>query len=352
MLASNLGKQSSQAIRGRNKRVRIVIRAVAGCALVASVHAGPSPARAADWAPQHNVEFIVPTAAGSTMDVLARSIQKIWSDAHAIAVSMTVEAKAGASGAVAWTYLSRQSGDGHYIAISGPTLLANELLGIGTLKYTEVTPVAQLFTEYTVFAVRTDAPIKTGADLIEAMRSSSTLSIGVAPGFGGSNHVAVVKLARAANIDPNKLAIVPFRGANEAITALLGGQIDMADATISAIEPFLASGKLRAVAVAAPHRLGAPNAAIPTWSEQGLDVVEGNWRGIVAPPNLGPGELAYWGERVAMLVKSPDWAEVLARYHWDEDYSDSAGSKRFLDARYQELRATFANLRMTKEPAK
>lgn len=301
----------------------------------------------AQWMPQRDVEFIVPTAAGSTMDVLARSIQKIWQDQHAVNVPITVEAKPGAGGAVAWTYLSRQAGDGHLIAISGPTLLANDVLNVGELKYADVTPIAQLFTEYTVFAVRGDSPIKTGTDLVDAMRTSTTLSIGVAPGFGGSNHVAVLKLAKAAKIDISKLAVVPFHGANEAITALLGGHIDMADATISAMEPFLNSGKLRAVAVAAPQRLAGPQSAIPTWKEQGYDVVEGNWRGIVGPPKLDAAELAYWDERVAALVKTTMWADILRQYHWDAAYADSAGAKRFLDTQYEELRATLANLHAT-----
>jgi putative tricarboxylic transport membrane protein len=305
-------------------------------------------AEPAVWEPQHNVEFIVPTEAGSTMDVLARSIQKIWQQTHAVNTSMTVEARSGAGGAVAWTYVSRKAGDGHYIAISGPTLLSNSLLGVGDLNYKDITPIAQLFTEYTVFAVRADGPIKTGADLVNAMRTSSTLSIGVAPGFGGSNHVAVLKLAHAANIDPSKLAIAPYRGANESVQALLGGHIGVAPATLSALLPFLESGKLRAVAVAAPHRLAGAQADIPTWKEQGFDAVEGNWRGIVGPQNLKPDELAYWNRRVGELVKTDDWAQVLKQYHWDADYADAAGSKRFLDARYQELQSTFANLHLSK----
>ncbi len=305
-------------------------------------------AEPAAWEPQRNVEFIVPTEAGSTMDVLARAMQKIWQQTHAVNASMTVEARSGAGGAVAWSYVSRKSGDGHYIAISGPTLLSNSLLGVGDLNYKDITPIAQLFTEYTVFAVRADGPIKTGADLVNAMRTSSTLSIGVAPGFGGSNHVAVLKLARAANIDPAKLAIAPYRGANELVQALLGGHIDVAPATFSAIEPFLDSGKLRAVAVAAPHRLAGAQADIPTWKEQGFDAVEGNWRGIVGPQNLSAAELAYWNTRVGELVKTDDWAQVLKQYHWDADYADAAGSKRFLDARYQELQSTFAGLHLSK----
>lgn len=303
---------------------------------------------AEQWAPQHNVEFIVPTAAGSTMDLLARTMQKIWQEKSAVTVPITVETKSGAGGSLAWTYVSRKEGDGHYIAISGPTLVANEVLHVGDLSYRDVTPIAQLFTEYTVFAVRTDGPIKTGADLVDAMRASKTLSIGVAPGFGGSNHVAFLKLARAAKIDPNTLTMVPFRGANDSVTALLGGHIDAADATMSALAPFLHSGKLRAIAIAAPKRLEGEHADIPTWKEQGLDVVEGNWRGLVGPKNLSQAELAFWESRIGQLVQSPEWAEVLKRYQWDSDYADSIGSKRFLDRQFEELKATFANLKMSK----
>lgn len=307
----------------------------------------PAPAwsATANWKPDHDVEFIVPTAPGSTMDVLAREMQKIWQARHAVGEPITVESKPGAGGAIGWSYVSRQAADGHYIAISGPTLLANDVLGVGNLKYTDLTPIAQLFTEYTVFAVRADGPIKDGAALVNAMRTSKTVSIGVAPGFGGSNHVAVLKLAKAANIDPAGLTIVPFPGANQSITALLGGHIDMADATISAMEPFLASGKLRAIAVAAPERLSGAQSNIPTWKEQGFDIVEGDWRGIVGPKGLDDGEVAYWNKRVAALIKTPEWAGVLEKYHWDADYTNSDGSARFLNAQYRELRDTLKSLK-------
>lgn len=333
-------------MKSRLVRAAVVFAAFAGIGLVVM---GPFRASATEqWTPQRNVEFIVPTAAGSTMDVLARAIQNYWQEQKAMRVPVVVEARSGAGGSAAWTYLSRKEGDGHYIAISGPTLLANEVLRVGDLSYRDVTPIAQLLTEYTVFAVRTDDPIKTGADLVNAMRTSKTLSIGVAPGFGGSNHVAFLKLASAAKIDPNDLTMVPYRGANDSVTALLGGHIDVADATISAIEPFLNTGKLRAVAIAAPKRLEGRHRDIPTWKEQGFDVVEGNWRGIIGPKNLPPAELAFWDARLGQLTKSAEWAGVLKRYHWDADYANSADSKRFLDKQFEELKATLANLKVSK----
>src|SRR5882672_3885603 len=206
----------------RDGFARTVVGLAFVCVMPPPIHSQP-----ARWSPQKNVELIVPTAAGSTMDALARSIQDLWQKNHLVNASITVQAKPGSGGAIAWTYVSRKTGDGHYIAISGPTLLANDILGVGELSYKDVTPIAQLFTEYTAFAVHAAGPIKTGGDLVNALMTSSPASVGIAPGFGGSNHVALLKLARAAHIEPNGLTIVPFKGANESVTALLGRHIDV-----------------------------------------------------------------------------------------------------------------------------
>jgi len=95
---------------------------------VVELHSQPA------WSPQKNVEFIVPTAAGSTMDALARIIQDIWQKNRLVNTSMTVMVRPGSGGAIAWTYVSRKTGDGHYLAISGPTLLANDIMGIGDFE--------------------------------------------------------------------------------------------------------------------------------------------------------------------------------------------------------------------------
>lgn len=305
-------------------------------------------AHAAQWSPQKNVEFIVPTAAGSSMDLLARILQDIWQKDNQIATTMTVQPKPGSSGSIAWTYVSRKAGDGHYIAISGPTLLSNDILGIGDLAYADVTPIAQLFTEYEAFVVNAAGPIKTGADLVKALRGAVPPSVGVAPGFGGSSHVALLKLARAAQIDPAKLTIIPFKGANESVTAVLGGHIDATIATMSVVAPMLKAGKLRAIAIAAPKRLGGVVADVATWKEQGFDVVEGNWRGVIGPKGLGQAEVEYWSSKLAKAVQTQEWADRLKTNYWEADFTTSGASKAFLDAQHAELKSTLSSLKMAK----
>jgi putative tricarboxylic transport membrane protein len=308
----------------------------------------PTRGLAAGWTPSKNVEFIVPTAAGSTMDLLARLITDIWSRKSLIPSTVTVQAKGGSGGAIAWTYVSRKEGDGHYIAISGPTLLSNDILGIGDLAFKDVTPIAQLFTEYTCFVANADGPIKSSADLVEAMKLPKPPAIGVAPGLGGSSHVALLKLAAAAHIDPAKLTIVPFKGANESVTAVMGNHIDVTSATMSVVAPMIDAGKLRPIAIAAPARLEGAHADIPTWREAGFSVVEGNWRGVVGSKGLGDAEVAFWSSKLAEAVKTDEWTESLKRNYWNADFSTGVDCRRFLDAQYSELKTTLANLRVGK----
>jgi putative tricarboxylic transport membrane protein len=319
------------------------IGVLVGLLLIAPYQVG---AQTAQWAPTENVELVVPTAAGSTMDLLARVIQDILLKDHLVDVSMTVQSKPGAGGAVAWTYVSRKAGDGNYIAISGPTLLSNDIMHVGDLRYTDVTPIVQLFTEYEVFAVQEDSPIKTGGDLAKALKAAVPPAIGVAPGIGGSSHVALLKLANAAGVDAQHLTVVPFKGANESVNALLGGNIDVAIGTMSVLAPFVSAGKLRAIALAAPTR--PENSQVPTWTEQGFDVVEGNWRGIVGPKDMTPAQVRFWQDTIAVMVKDETWRTNLQRNNWDADFADSPGSKRFLDKSYQELAATLATLHVAK----
>ena len=304
----------------------------------------PLGAIAQAWAPHRNVEFIVPAAAGSTMDLLARLIAEIWQKRSIVTAPVAVIAKGGGGGALAWSYVSRRTGDGHYLSISGPTLLANDIRKVGDVSYRDVTPIAKLFTEYTCFVVNAASPLKTAGDLVNALKSSRPPSVAVAPGLGSSSHIALLKLARAAGIDSNQLTIIPFKGANESVTAVVGNHIDVTSGTIAVVLPMIEAGKLRPIAVTAPQRLTGTLAAVPTWREAGLEVVEGNWRGVVGPKDLGQSEVTYWGEKLGRTVETPEWAEALRRNDWNADFGVGSEARRFLDAQYVEMAATLAGV--------
>jgi putative tricarboxylic transport membrane protein len=78
--------------------------------------------------------------------------------------------KPGGGGAVSVSYLNQHAGDAHYIAINSPNLIANDINGRSPAHYTELTALANLFSEYTVIAVRADSPVRSGHDFIDRLR--------------------------------------------------------------------------------------------------------------------------------------------------------------------------------------
>lgn len=303
------------------------------------------PSLAQEWRPDRNVEIIAGSAAGGAQDRTARTMQQVWKELGALPVPTVVVNKPGGGGAISLAYLNQHAGDGHYLAVSSPTLLTNHIAGTGRLNYTDFTPIAMLFSEYIVIAVRKDSPIKSGHDLVERLKKNpASVSAAVATARGGMQHVTVGLLGKAAGIDVRKMRIVVFNSGGESITQVLGGHIDLVATAAANAAHHLQSGQLRVLGVAAPQRLDGLYAKVPTWREQGLNVVASNWRSVLGPKGLSRGQIAFWDQAFAKLTRSPEWNEEVKKNHWVNDYLDSEKSGRFFSAQYDELRAVLQDL--------
>ena len=128
-------------------------------------------AQAKDGYPNRPVRMLVPNAPGGSLDASARLIQQLWQ----IPVSSTVVNRAGGEHAIAYTYLSQRAGAPYFLSMASPVLLSNPLSGRAQMTYTDVTPVATLITEYYLFVVRADSPLKSGRDMIEALKKTRML---------------------------------------------------------------------------------------------------------------------------------------------------------------------------------
>src|SRR5688572_26559681 len=114
-------------------------------------------AGAQSWAPSKPVEIVVPTTPGGSVDLTARLLQKILQEAGLVKVPVTVVNKPGGGGAVSLAYLNQHAGDGHFLATNTPNIIANDINGRTPVRYTEVTPLATMASQYTVLAVRADS---------------------------------------------------------------------------------------------------------------------------------------------------------------------------------------------------
>src|SRR5512146_2636663 len=250
-------------------------------------------ASAQTWKPEKNVEIVIGLTAGSSQDRTGRTLQKIWQATNALGVTSTVVNRVGGGGQVAWTYLSQHAGDAHYVQIASPTVITSHVTGQSRFRFTDFTPLALLGSQYLAVAVRADSPIGSGRELLERLkRDPYSLSLGI-NSAGSALHILAGMLAKAAGGDPKKAKIVVFQGA-ELMTAALGGHVDCIVTVTSNILPHVESGKLRMLGVAAPRRLGGALASVPTWKEQGLDVVMPNWAGVFGVKGMSAQQIAFW----------------------------------------------------------
>ena len=216
-----------------------------------------SNASAQTWKPSRNVEIIVGSAAGGGADVTGRLMQRLFRDKSLIEVPASVVNKTGGGSALSYVYLNQHPADAHYLALSLQPMITAPLMIPGQISYTDVTPVAHLLNEYVGFAVRPDAPLKSGRDVIERLKKDpASLSIGLSTALAGSNHLATVLALKAAGVDIKRLRVVVVSGASEAITSVMGGHMDVVASSAAGMLPFLQSGKLRGIAVSGPRRLG------------------------------------------------------------------------------------------------
>jgi len=313
----------------------------------ASVIAGPA---AAQWKPEKNIEIIVGTGPGGGQDKTARTVQHLLTDKRFIEAPVTVVNKPGGGGAVGWAYLNQHAGDAHYAVIGTTTLLTSQITGRSPVGFTDITPLAMLLSESVALSVRQESPLLTGKDLVERLKKdASSVSASIGSSVGGPNHIAFALIAKAAGGDVKKLKTVVFQGGGEAITATLGGHVDLISSAANNVIPHLAAGKMRVLGIAAPQRLGGVFAKVPTWKEQGIDVQITNWRMLAGPKGLTAAQIAYWDGALAKLVKTDEWKKDLDNNVFENTYMNSDETRRYLKAQYDQFHAALSEVGLAKQ---
>jgi len=310
----------------------------------------PDDARAQGWNPQRNVEVIVPASTGGSLDTTGRTVTRIWGDLKLLPVSSTVANRGGGGHAVAYSYLNQRSGDPHYLCITSSTLLANHINGHNALTYTDFTPLAVLLTEYIAFAVRADSPIKSGKDLIETLRRApESLSLALSSAAGGTHHISFGLPLQSGGVDTSKLKFVAFPSSAEAVTALLGGHVDVISAGTGNVAPHVESGKLRVLAVTSAKRLTGPLAVAPTWPELGYKGVFENWRGVIGAKGITPEQIAFWDNVFRRVTSSDEFRSYAEKNQWDSNFKGAEESRKFMAEQYDQLKGVMTYLGLVRK---
>ncbi|QRF60973.1 tripartite tricarboxylate transporter substrate binding protein [Variovorax paradoxus] len=249
------------------------------CTFFAAIGLAHAGAHAEPAFPHRAITLIVGWTAGGSADNVARLVAMRMSSV--LGQQVIVDNRAGAGGNIGSDLAARSKADGYTIMLATVASHGwNSVLypGLNYKPIEDFAPIGLINTSPSTMLVPTDSPYKTVRDVIAAAKARpGKLDYGSA-GVGSSQHLAGAMFRKISNTD---VMHIPFKGVAPALTELMSGRVDFVIST-GAI-PFIKTGKLRALAVAAHQRLpGLPD--VPTFDEAGVPgFYTDSWYGLVAP---------------------------------------------------------------------
>jgi putative tricarboxylic transport membrane protein len=263
-------------------------------------------------AAQMELKIIAPAAPGGGWDQTARSLQQAMTAEKLVKSAQVINNK----------------GDGNTLMVNGFVMVGAILLNKSPVNLTQVTPIARLTEETQVIVVPANSPIKDAKDLAAAVKKDVARVTFAGGSAGGADHIMAGMFVGAAGGDPSKVNYVPFSGGGESLAAIMGGRVTAGISGYGEYEGQIKSGRLRAIGVSSPNRL--PGINVPTFKEQGIDLVLTNWRSVVAPPGITPEQRIALDQLMERTVKSKAWQEQLKQKGWDNAFLPSNAFATYL----------------------
>lgn len=286
--------------------------------------------------PNKDIEIVAPATPGGGWDTTARATQKTLEDEGLVDENMNVENKPGGSGEVGFSYMKEK--DAHTLAVNSSLLLTNNLLGQSDLTYEDFTPLATLTNEWVTLATPKGSDLESLDDVMKELKKDpKSLKIGVAPGLGSDEHLAFVQAALKNDIDPSELDFIVYDSGGDQLSAIVGDHVDVAAMYVSEVTEQYQGDKLNILATASEERTEELE-DVPTWKEEGVDVVFPHWRGIMGPPDMDEDEKEYWESKIKKMTETDQWKEVLENNEWEDFYKDSEETEKFLEEQNQEFK--------------
>lgn len=231
--------------------------------------------------PEKPIEVIVGFSAGGGTDVMARTVAPFIEKYLGEGASIVVKNVPGASGQIGVTETANASPDGYTLGTYNlPGMMARTLDREAGYSTDSFTFLANVVNDPNVIVTSKNSGLDTLDKLLEAAKADpGAITVGMSS-LGGDDHFALTKLQ---NMTDTEFTIVPFRGSAPARTALIGGHVAMGILNISEVAAFQEEINILGVAQAERSEF-APD--LPTFKEQGLDLINGAMRGFVAPAGL------------------------------------------------------------------
>ncbi|MFN6291304.1 MAG: Bug family tripartite tricarboxylate transporter substrate binding protein [Candidatus Nanopelagicaceae bacterium] len=268
-----------------------------------------------DLKPLKNLDWVVPANPGGysqTSTAISESLKK-----EGLLSTYSSVFKPGAGGTVGLGFFQEIKAKPESVLITGLAMAGGIPSNKSPLKLEASTPIAKVMREYQALAVPATSKYRTLAQFLADWKANPKLAIS-GGSLGSTDHQFIGLLAKAAGIDPKAMNFVVHSGGPEVIASLLSGATIAGTSGSAEFQAQLAAGKMRVLAVSSAKRL--PGYAARTLKEQGVDLVYGNWRGVMATADVSEADRLNMVKVFDAMRGTATWQGYLKQYNWDDEW--------------------------------
>jgi len=261
--------------------------------------------------PSQPIKLMVPWPPGGGVDTTARMISEPL--AQRLGQPIVIDNRGGAGGNIGTEMATRMKADGYNLLMGSisPNAVNVHLYGrLGFDPLKDFTPIVYVSSVPNILVVPANSPFKTVKDVVDFAKANPGKLNYASGGVGSSQHLAAVQFMQVAKVD---LLHVPYKGTAPAEADVVAGHVSLMLDTTTCL-PFIAGGKMRALAVASKKRNPAlPN--VPTFDEEGLPgIYASSWYGLMAPAGLPKPVLDKLNAEANAVLKSPDFQKRMVDF--------------------------------------
>ncbi len=256
--------------------------------------------------PAKPIRMVVPVPPGGIVDVVGRLLAQKMTE-HG-GQNVIVDNRPGGLTNVGTEYVARSPGDGYTVVLQSLPMVVNPLV-LGKMPYDhekDLAPVSLIVNSPYLFVVHPSVPAQSIKALIAAAKSQPNKVTYSSAGNASNLHVAVELFNLLAQV---KMLHIPYKGGGPALTAVLGGEADLSVLAVSAVQPYIIAGRLRALAITSAQRMSSLPQT-PTVAESGVPGYEfASWVGMLAPASTPAATVNAVNALTVKSARSPDLLE-------------------------------------------
>lgn len=266
--------------------------------------------------PIGDLSIMAPADPGGGWDSTARAMQSALTSG-VVDVNVDVYNVGGAAGTIGLAqFVEDASGDPNQLMVMGLVMVGGILTNDSAVTLDQATPIASLTTEWEAIVVPADSKYETLEQLVDDFKAAPTSISWGGGSAGGTDHMVVALLAKAAGVDPGGINYIAHAGGGELLPALLSGGVTAGVSGISEFAASVEAGDLRYLAVTSDKPVEGVDS--PTVTDAGYDVVISNWRGVMAPPEISDADRDAIVGMIEKMHDSDAWQEALTSNGWTD----------------------------------